>query len=102
MYIINDIVYAGEPQSDMTVTAIKVLDGGQLILTFDTGEKRLFDITPYLTYPAFTVLKDEAQFKTASIQFGTVSWCNGTLDIAPETLYANSFKYEEPNSTQHL
>lgn len=60
-----------------------------LLLTFSTGEIRLFDARPYLEKGVFTSLKDVARFKQAHVAFDTVCW-PGRLDIAPETLYDRS------------
>ena len=45
MYIKNGICYAGKMQEDIRVTEAKPLRGGMLLVTFSTGEKRLFDTT---------------------------------------------------------
>ena len=45
MYIMNDICYAGEMQEDIKVMDVKSLRGGMMLVTFSTGEKRLFDTT---------------------------------------------------------
>ena len=52
MYILDDICYAGEIREDIKVTEAKPLRGGMLLVTFSTGEKRLFDTTT-LKGPAF-------------------------------------------------
>ena len=95
MYVINGIAYAGTSVQDMRVSAVKALDDMMLLLTFASGERRLYDATQLLEYPAFQPLKDEAIFKAASIDHGVVTWLDGDIDIAPETMYANSFPYDE-------
>jgi hypothetical protein len=62
----------------------------QLILTFENGEKRKFDMRPYLETGIFKELKDEAQFNTVHLSFDTVEW-NNEADLDPEDLY----KYSE-------
>ena len=42
MYIIDDVCYAGEAVPDIKVKEATVLRGGMLLLTFSTGEQRLF------------------------------------------------------------
>lgn len=64
-------------------------DDYKLEISFDTGEIRLFDVSPYLEKGVFKQLKDIALFKQAHVQGGTVCW-PGDLDIAPETLYDRS------------
>ncbi|MBR1376100.1 MAG: hypothetical protein IJ566_08460 [Cardiobacteriaceae bacterium] len=41
----NEICYAGEMEEDITVIEARPLQGGWLLVTFSTGEKRLFDTT---------------------------------------------------------
>jgi len=94
MYIINGIAYASEKQQDILVKDIRVLDDLIMIVTFSTGEQRLFDATCLLEYPAFKVLEDETVFKTAKVEYGVVVWQNGEIDLAPETMYEKSYKYE--------
>jgi len=93
MYIFNGVVYAGEQVPEIKVTEAKPLPYGIILLTFSTGEKRLFDTT-LLTGSAFKPLQDEEVFKNLSVSHGVVTWLNGEIDIAPETLYQNSFEYE--------
>lgn len=94
MYQKNDIVYAGEPGEEIRVQAVKALPCHMLLLTFATGEKRLFDGTT-LYGSAFAPLADEAVFRTAAVFHGAVTWLDGAIDCAPEYLYENSFAYEE-------
>ena len=70
----------------LTVTA---MDNYRLAIEFSTGEKRVFDMTPYLDRGVFVRLKAQAQFEMAFVAHGTVCWPDG-LDIAPETLYDRS------------
>ncbi len=97
MYIINGIAYAGEPMDVIKVKSVKVVSELCLLLTFSTGEKRIFDATTLLQYPVYQPLTNDELFKQAYIEGGTVVWNNGDIDIAPETLYNNSFKYDEIN-----
>jgi hypothetical protein len=57
-----------------------------LLVTFNTGETKLFDARPYLEKGVFTKLKKPELFKQVYVAFDTVCW-PGNLDIAPETLY---------------
>jgi hypothetical protein len=60
-----------------------------LRITFNNGETRLFNATPYLAYPAFEDLKATSLFMQARIAYNTVVW-NEEIDIAPESLYLES------------
>ncbi|HBA85629.1 MAG TPA: DUF2442 domain-containing protein [Verrucomicrobia bacterium] len=61
----------------------------RLLLTFEGGEKRVFDVTPWLNKGIFRALRDDALFQTAKRSFDTVEWGNGA-DLCPEILYAKS------------
>lgn len=64
-----------------------------LCLLFNNGEKRTFDMKPYLQYPVFRRLENKAFFSLARVDYGTVTW-PGDIDIAPETLYDRSVPLE--------
>ena len=93
MYILNDICYAGEMQEGIKVVEAKPLRGGMMLVTFSTGEKRLFDTT-LLQGSAFAPLADERVFSSPVIFHGVITWNNGEIDIAPETVYRESYAYE--------
>ena len=97
MYIIDDVCYAGEAVSDIKVKEATVLRGSMLLITFSTGEQRLFDAT-LLTGSAFEPLKDEKTLADFTIFHGVMTWMNGEVDIAPETMYADSYPYTSRNA----
>ncbi|MBR5970020.1 MAG: DUF2442 domain-containing protein [Lachnospiraceae bacterium] len=94
MFIVDGIAYASEKTDDLRATDVRVLDGHIMIVTFSTGEERLVDVTELFSVPAFRALKDETVFRTATIDFGTVVWKNGEIDIGADTLYDRSYPYE--------
>ena len=63
-----------------------------LILTFENGEKRQFDMNPYLNNGIFKELCDISKFKTVRISFDTIEWDN-EADLDPEILYNWTDKY---------
>lgn len=93
MYIKDEICYAGKLTDDIQVTEAKPLRGGMMLVTFSTGEKRLFDTT-LLEGPAFKPLADEKIFSHPVIFNGVITWNNGEIDIAPETVYQDSYTYD--------
>ena len=95
MYIVNGIAFAGTKASETFVQAVKPLDDLMMIVTFTSGERRLFDATQLLAYPAFQPLKDEKIFKNAKVEHGVVTWADGEIDIAPETMYETSYAYQD-------
>ena len=93
MYFIGDIAYAGELTEDIAVTAVKPLRGGMMLVTFSTGEKRLFDTTE-LKGEVFEPLADEKICNNPVIYDGVITWSNGEIDIAPEYVNKNSYAYD--------
>ena len=93
MYIVDKIVYADTPLEMIKVREAKVLDNMIMIITFASGEKRLFDASFLLNYPAFKDLSDSRVFRNPEIDHGVVTWNNGRIDIAPETMYQKSYEY---------
>lgn len=93
MYILDEICYAGELKDDIKVTEAKPLRGGMMLVTFSTGEKRLFDTT-LLRGSAFAPLADETVFRNPILFHGVITWNNGEIDIAPETVYRDSYAYD--------
>lgn len=92
MFILNGVVYASEKTENITIIDAKPLDDMMMLLTFSTGEQRLFDAT-VLTGSAFSPLSDENIFKACKIIDGVVTWMNEEIDCAPEYMYLNSFTY---------
>lgn len=79
-------------QEGIKVTEAIPLRGGMMLIKFSTGEKRLFDTT-LLEGTAFAPLSDEKVFNNPVIFHGVITWDNGNIDIAPETVYQNSYVY---------
>lgn len=92
MFVLNGIVYASEKRNDIEVISVKPLDDMMMILTFSTGEQRLFDAT-ILTGSAFLPLKYDNIFKNCKVIDGAVTWMDEKIDCAPEFMYENSFAY---------
>ncbi len=68
---------------------VKPLENYELLITFDNGEIKIFDIKPYFSHKAFQDLKNISLFKTVKIGGLSIEWCTG-VDICPDELYNNS------------
>jgi hypothetical protein len=68
---------------------VKPIDDYKLILHFENGEERIFDVKPYLEDKYFAPLKNRAIFRTVKTNSLTVEWI-GNIDICPDELYYNS------------
>ena len=60
-----------------------------MLLTFENGENRQFDMKPYLDIGVFQELKDSRMFNTVRTSFDSIKWDNGA-DFDPEVLYQKS------------
>ncbi len=93
MFTKDGIVYASEATDGLEVAACRSVGDGILIVTFSTGETRLFDSTCLLGMPAFAPLADESVLEGFEIQDGVLTWNGGEIDISTQALYARSFEY---------
>jgi hypothetical protein len=69
--------------------AVQPLDCWLLEVTFENGERRIFDAGPYLDDAFFAPLKDWSVFRSAKVGPVSVEWPGG-IDICPDELYLNS------------
>ena len=60
-----------------------------LILVFDNGEQRIFDVKPYLDKGVFRELKNPQFFNSVRPFLGSIQWKNGQ-DLCPDMLYLDS------------
>ena len=93
MYELDGICYAGVPSENPRVLEATPLRGGMLLVTFTSGEKRLFDTTR-VSGPAFKPLRDGSAQDTVRVEHGFVSWLDGEIDLAPEYVYERSITYD--------
>ena len=77
----------------LAIKEVKPLDNYLLHLTFENGEKRLFDLKPFLDFGIFQELKDLRLFKTVKKSFDSIEWDN-EADFDPEILYQKSLKLD--------
>lgn len=57
-------------------------------LKFTNGKTGIVNLADYISEgEIFKPLKSLEIFKKFSVDFGTLTWNNGEIDIAPETLY---------------
>lgn len=72
----------------MLIDVVKVQPqaGHQLLLAYENGELRRFDMTPFLALKPWQRIGPAHLFERVFVENGTVAW-PGNIDIAPETLY---------------
>lgn len=72
-----------------TVTKIEILENYQLMLFFDNGEKKVFDVTPYINGEWYGKLNNKSYFASVKPNGFSIEWADGQ-DICPDDLYYNS------------
>lgn len=70
---------------------VEVLEDYKLLLTYENGEKKIYDMKPNLQYEIFKKLKDYELFKKVHSIGETIEWETGE-DVSPESLYLDSAK----------
>ncbi len=68
------------------VKKVKPLENYCLMLWFENGEQKVFDLKPYLNIGVFKQLKNTSLFASARVVVGSVEWSNG-IDLSYDTLY---------------
>ncbi len=71
------------------VKTVKPIVNYRLLIGFENGEVRIFDVSPYLDNGIFKELKSKEKFNSAKVVEGTVQWIN-EADFCPDTLYMDS------------
>lgn len=71
------------------INKVETLEDYELLLYFETGEKKIYDMKKNLKYECFKKLKDEKLFKTVRPAGITIEWATGE-DVNPDDLYLNS------------
>ncbi|MDD5240861.1 MAG: DUF2442 domain-containing protein [Sulfuricella sp.] len=70
----------------LDVTRVAPKPDFTLFLEFENGERRCFNMAPYIDQKPWVRLKLNNAFLSAFVDCGTVVW-PGNIDIDPETLY---------------
>ena len=73
----------------LDVTHVTIQPNFTLLLEFENGEWRSFNMATYIDQKPWTRLKYGNVFQGAFVENGTVAW-PGNIDIAPDTLLARS------------
>jgi hypothetical protein len=84
MFEENGICYADNREPTLKIIDVSFPGDWQMDALFNNGERRVTDFSPLLSSVAFAPLADKAAFKAGKLEYGTVTWCDGTIDIAPE------------------
>ena len=79
------------------VTSVHPLAEYRLEVSFDNGERRMFDVKPYMAHGVFMRLKDRSLFEAVRVVAGSIEW-PGEIDLSYETLYIQGQPISEPGN----
>lgn len=77
-----------------TAKAVVAKEDYILEIEFENGERKEFDVKPYIKGEWYGRLKDIAYFKSVDVDGFTVIWPEGQ-DICPDDLYLMSKRIEQ-------
>jgi len=90
MIIRDGKCYAESPAPILKITAARQVAPYCLDVTFNNKEERRFDGHSLLDGEVFAPLKDAAVFGSYKLDYETLTWLDGEIDVAPEFVYVNS------------
>lgn len=76
----------------LNVTNFQILPDYNLQVTLSNGSQGIFSVKPYLERGIFSELKDYNYFKSAKLEYGTITWKNGQ-DFSPDTIEIKMRKF---------
>jgi Protein of unknown function (DUF2442) len=77
------------------VKSVRALDDYELEVSFENGERRRFDVKPFLSRGIFVRLKNPALFRAVRAVAGSIEWPGG-LDLSYDTLYVGGRPIDAP------
>jgi len=83
-----DDVIKGSPLGPRVIAVVPAEDY-TLLLTFTSGEQRVFDVKPLLEMAVFEPLINKSFFQSVTVAYGSVLWPQ-EIDYCPDTLYMES------------
>jgi hypothetical protein len=75
--------------TNLFAVEVSPLDDYCLLVTFNNGEKRVFDVKSYFRFKQYEELKIPALFRTVKPAGLSIEWIHGQ-DICPDELYFSS------------
>ena len=82
--------YAERPLPVLKIVGFETCGPHRMKVMFNDGEARIFDGQSLLRGEAFAPLADEKTFANCTLDYETLTWLDGELDVAPEFVYENS------------
>lgn len=70
-------------------THVQPLEDYRLLITFQNGERKIFDVRPLLSQPLYAPLRDQGLFAKAQADGMCIFW-NEDIDLCPDMAYRDS------------
>lgn len=93
----DGICFADTGEETLKIIDADFIGGWDVDVRFNNGCRRIVDFSPLLASQAFNPLRDQAAFKAGCIQYGTLNWLDGEIDIAPEWVMLHGRPATAPN-----
>jgi len=90
MVVQQGMCYADNRAPVLKIVAAKSRGGYELDVLFNNGDHRVFDGRKLLVGEVFAPLADEKVFNDYRLDYETLTWLDGEVDVAPEFVYENS------------
>ena len=84
----RDKIIHGKPLGPR-VSSVSPMEDYKLLLTFNNGERRIFDVKPLLLKKVFKPLQHRLFFESVKVSHGSILWPHD-IDYCPDSLYAES------------
>lgn len=68
---------------------VEPLEDYELLVTFQNGERKIFDTKPILSSPLYQLLKNKSFFKLAKADGMCIYW-DDEIDLCPDMVYTDS------------
>lgn len=82
------------------IQSVQAQQNYTLILLFDNGEERVFDVKPFLDKGIFRDLQNVRIFSSVKPFLGSIQWSNGA-DFCPDMLYEESISLVSSSLARH-
>ena len=69
--------------------SVEPLEDFELLITFQNGERKIFDTKPLLPLPLYAPLQNKSLFVTAKADGMCIYW-NDSIDLCPDMVYTDS------------
>ena len=73
-------------ESILEATSARITGDSTMLVEFNDSKKYLIDMSRYFGLPVFSPLRDQSLFSDFELRDGLVTWMDGEIDIAPETM----------------